>query len=367
MSENQETTTENLEDESSEMTIEDTQQQLAEMYLNFLDKNKKGIFGAVTWLGVNLNPLQKDAVEYLTTDAVAKEKTDFFSNIGKNIKKKFVEKFTWWTMLEYNKASLNKMKALITQYKDDQTKLQDLMDKIAAGIDPTETEIPTQTTETPKSETPTNAPATTVEYNDTTGRGKVISAMDALIEKDKDSSIPYVRWWEDVEKEWWLDCSGMVDYILTQAGLNLNIWELKGRNTTKEYFKETWATLVLWKDEATTEEEWLALIKEKDRLKWLKKWDVVIWNSVTEDYQPSWAEMDYNDKKYYLHHIAMIKSVDEDKGTIDILESNGSQWVTESTINIGDRLHWENHKSKASEMYVWKMNYDKYSTNNIVA
>ena len=40
-------------------------------------------------------------------------------------------------MVEYNKVSLNKMKALITQYKDDQTKLQDLMAQIDTGTDPT--------------------------------------------------------------------------------------------------------------------------------------------------------------------------------------------------------------------------------------
>jgi hypothetical protein len=59
-------------------------------------------------------------------------------------------------MLEYNKASLNKMKALITQYKDDQTKLQDLMAQIAAGFDPT---VEPATPETIT--TPTTSPETT--------------------------------------------------------------------------------------------------------------------------------------------------------------------------------------------------------------
>jgi hypothetical protein len=40
-------------------------------------------------------------------------------------------------MLEYDKTSLNKMKALIVQYKDDQAKLQELMAQIQAGTDPT--------------------------------------------------------------------------------------------------------------------------------------------------------------------------------------------------------------------------------------
>ena len=61
-------------------------------------------------------------------------------------------------MLEYDKASLSKMKALITQYKNDQTKLQGLMDQIAAGTDPTATETPPtpveQTTNPPVASTP---------------------------------------------------------------------------------------------------------------------------------------------------------------------------------------------------------------------
>lgn len=204
-----------------------------------------------------------------------------------------------------------------------------------------------------------------IEYNDYSAREKITASMDNLIEKDKVEPIPYVWWAEDIDKEWWLDCSWMVDYVLKEAWADLLLWkELVERNTTRQYFKETWATLVLWKNEATTKEEWLELIKKEGRLKWLQKWDVVIWNSATEDYQPDWAKMEYNGKEYYLHHIAMITSVDENKWTIDVLESNGSQWVTENTLDIREWLHGENHKNKASEMYVGKMNYDKYFTNN---
>jgi hypothetical protein len=51
--------------------------------------------------------------------------------------------------LEYNKASLAKMKGLITQYKDDQTKLQGLMAQIQAGTDPTIETTPTTTPNSP--------------------------------------------------------------------------------------------------------------------------------------------------------------------------------------------------------------------------
>jgi len=45
-------------------------------------------------MGVNLNPLQKDAMEYLTTEKSVSDKKDIFSNIGKKIKEKFMEKIT---------------------------------------------------------------------------------------------------------------------------------------------------------------------------------------------------------------------------------------------------------------------------------
>ncbi len=171
MSENLEETT--PENESSEMTIEDTKEQLATMYLKFLDQKKWGILGTTAWLGVNLNPLQKDAVEYLTTDTTVADKKDFLSNIWKNIKKKFVEKFTWWTALEYNKTSLNNMKDIlwdkdkfnalmeaINKKKDDEIEIQNLMFQIEAGNflkDVTDTTNPTAQSSTPKT-SPENTP-----------------------------------------------------------------------------------------------------------------------------------------------------------------------------------------------------------------
>ncbi len=118
-------------------TIADTKQQLAEAYLLFLDQQKGWVFATGAWLWVNLNPLQKDAIEYLTTETAVTDKTDILSTIGKNIKKKVIEKFTWWTMIEYDKIKLNKMKALIVANKDNQTKLQELITQIQAGTDPT--------------------------------------------------------------------------------------------------------------------------------------------------------------------------------------------------------------------------------------
>lgn len=136
MSEDQE----KIKTESWAETIEDTKTQLAEMYLNFLDKQKWWLMATWASLGVNLNPLQKDAVEYLTSEAAEEE--DILSKIGKNIKEKLIEKVTEWTFLEYNKANLTKMKSLIMQYKGDQAKLQELMKQIEEGKDPTAESLP---------------------------------------------------------------------------------------------------------------------------------------------------------------------------------------------------------------------------------
>ena len=156
MVENQETPqtppSHNSTPESSTETIEDTKQQLAEAYLNFLDKQKGGILATTAWLGVNLNPLQKEALEYLTTETTTKEKKDIFETIRKNIKKKSIEQISGWTILAYDKTSLSKMKALIMQHKNDQAKLQELMAQIQSGTDPT---LGTAT------ETATNTPTST--------------------------------------------------------------------------------------------------------------------------------------------------------------------------------------------------------------
>lgn len=151
--------------EETTETVEDTKTQLAKMYLDFLDKQKWGIIATGAGLGVSLNPLQKDAIEYLTADTVIKEKKDIFSTFAKNLKKKLIEKFTWWTFVEYDKTSLNKMKALITANKDNQTKLQELMAQIEAGTDPTLATVDaTTTTTTDKTTTPETD--TKTEYQD---------------------------------------------------------------------------------------------------------------------------------------------------------------------------------------------------------
>lgn len=90
-------------------------------------------------------------------EETAQEKSDIFSKLKKNLKKKLIERATGGTFLEYNTASLNKMKALIDQYKNDKAKLEQLKLQIEEGKDPTSEQLapssPTQdTSETPNSQ-----------------------------------------------------------------------------------------------------------------------------------------------------------------------------------------------------------------------
>ncbi len=131
------TDTEKQESPTVESWEKTTGQELAKAYADFLDRQKWWLMATGASLGVNFNPLKQDAIEYMTAETAKKDKKNVFENIGKNIKKKFVEKFTGWTFIEYDKASLNKMRALIMQYKNDEKKLQELKDQIDAGTDPT--------------------------------------------------------------------------------------------------------------------------------------------------------------------------------------------------------------------------------------
>lgn len=122
-------------------TIEETREELAKTYLTFLDQQKWWIIGTWAGLGVNLNPLQKSTIEYLTSVANAEEKKNIFKTIGNNIKKKVMEKIgmQWsgieWMSIEYDKAKLEKVKAMIIQNKDDKKALKDLIDQVKSGVD----------------------------------------------------------------------------------------------------------------------------------------------------------------------------------------------------------------------------------------
>lgn len=331
-------------------TIEDTKQQLAEAYLLFLDQQKWWAFATGAWLWVNLNPLQKDAIEYLTTETAVTKKTDIFSTIGKNIekniKKKFIETFTWWTLIEYDKAKLNKMKALIVANKDNQTKLQELITQIQAGTDPTIDTLADDKTKTPVV-VPVVTPESKVEYTDKTNRDKVITALDAILAKDAKTAIPYVWWGKDIETQWGVDCSWLLYDTIKDAWLNEKLF------SSRSAFLDLETKLV----ELDADKK----IK-KDGLENIQKWDFIFWNSTNPKYSRSAGEIPTitkDNKDYRIHHIAFIDKINYDDGTIDVVESNGSEGVTKSTVDVN---YWLTTTDKhVSELYVAHVNYDTFA------
>lgn len=325
-------------------TIADTKEQLAAAYLLFLDQQKWWVLATGAWLWVNLNPLQKDAIEFLTTETAVTEKTDIFSTIGKNIKKKFIEKFTWWTMVEYDKIKLNKMKALIVANKDNQIKLQELITQIQAGTDPT-IDAPVADDKTP-AVVPVVTPENNIEYADKTNRDKVIIALDTILAKDAKTAIPYVWWGKDIETQWWVDCSWLLYDTIKDAWLNEKLF------SSRSAFLDLKTKLVQLDADKKI---------KKDGLENIQKWDFIFWNSTNPEYSRSAGEIPTitkDHKDYRIHHIAFIDKINYDDGTIDVVESNGSQGVTKSTVDVN---YWLTTKNKSvSELYVAHVNYDTF-------
>jgi len=329
---------ENTGEESWETTIEDTKQQLAEAYLDFLDKQK--------W-GVLYYHNGKDALEYLTTETTGKDKKDILWTFLKNVTNRSIEKISWWTVMEYDKASLAKMKALITQYKNDQTKLQELMAQIQAGTDPTVTEIITPT----KSKTTTEvvatwavvAWATAVESAEKMSdrRKAVINNIHAIIAQDQKKNIDY-QWWGKTKTSDGLDCSGLINYVIIHAWLDIG-----------------WDSRTLFQQFPTTKLELTDNKSISNDVSNIKEGDVIFWNSVKPWF--TWPThgtpppVEKDGKLYCIHHVAFIKNINKEKGTVDVVQSSGG-WVNEATINVSDVASHQN------ELYVAQVDYEKLST-----
>lgn len=89
---------------------------------------------------------------------------------------------------------------------------------------------------------------------------------------------------------------------------------------------------------------------------------MLFWNSIDTSYHRSAGpipEITKENKKYRIHHIAFVEKINYADGTIDVVESNGSQGVTKNTINVADWL--TNKKEKNSELYIGSINYNVLS------
>jgi hypothetical protein len=62
-------------------------------------------------------------------------------------------------------------------------------------------------------------------------------------------------------------------------------------------------------------------------------------------------------KTYKIHHVAFIEKINYSEWTVDIVESNGSEWVTKSTIDVNA---WATTtETYRSELYAGHIDYDK--------
>ena len=317
----------------SQVPLEDIKQQLAEAYLNFLDQQKWGILATGAGLGININPLKKDAVDYLTTEGISSNKKNIFSKFKENLKKKLIEKVTWWTMLAYDKASLNKMKSLIMQNKDDQSKLQALMRQIAEGVDPTLIGLTSKDWLSQKK--------TNLEYTDKDMRKNVIHSLNAVIEENKKSSIKYLWGWRS-DPEKWFDCSGLISYVANQAGLQMS-------GDSRDMFKRLDSKKLALKENS---HEIITDVSD------IKEGDLIFRNSTNPEYhRKSWAIpwLEKDGITYRIHHVAFIKDIDVVRWIVSIVESNGAEWVTESQLDVAKELTEKDHKS---ELYAAHIDYD---------
>jgi len=195
-------------------------------------------------------------------------------------------------------------------------------------------------------------------------RERINQSLDNLLELDKNSPIKYVRWGDDIAREWWLDCSGMVDYIIKQAWWQIVYnWRVTWRNTAREYFQDFDTVKVLDKNEARNKKEAKEISYNRLKDMNLQRGDLLHRDSIDPRYKRStWPipSLTKDWKEHRIHHIAVIDSINSD-WTINIVESNGSQWVTKNIVDPRKQLNWV--WKKKSELYVSKLDYSKYFEN----
>lgn len=291
-------------------SVENIKQELAEMYVDFLDQQKEGVISLWASLWANLNPLKKDAIAYLVGEETAQEKSDIFSKLKKNLKKKLIERATGGTFLEYNTASLNKMKALINQYKNDKAKLEQLKLQIEEGKDPTSEQLapsPTQdTSETPNAQEagPQVAPvvATSMILDEQLQANKEISqeektyiqtnikqSVEALKQKWSLTDITQIK---DMQGNRVLQCNGETPYINTEV-----IYDLAGLALL--YYKKTGTPLIIESGYRTIDHQ--QQLKQDNKKSWVPTADA--WYSGHN----MWYSLDMSKETRYADKIGWVK------------------------------------------------------------
>lgn len=292
-------------------SVENIKQELAEMYVDFLDQQKEGVISLWASLWANFNPLKKDAIAYLVGEETAQEKSDIFSKLKKNLKKKLIERATGGTFLEYNTASLNKMKALIDQYKNDKAKLEQLKLQIEEGKDPTSEQLapssPTQdTSETPNAQEVVTqvAPvvATSMILDEQLQDNKNISpeeknyiqtnikqSVEVLKQKWSLTDISEIK---DMQGNCVLQCKGETPYVNTEVIYDLTWLALV-------YYKKTGAPLIIESGYRTIDHQ--QQLKEDNKKSWVPTADA--WYSGHN----MWYSLDMSKETRYADKIGWVK------------------------------------------------------------
>ena len=320
-------------DSSSE--IEDLREEVADLYVTMLDAKKEGIVWTVAWLGVSLNPLKKEAKEYLLSFDTQKEK-DIFDKLWKKFEKAFMEKLTGGTLIDYNKTELDKMKSLIAQNKDSKTALENIKSQIEEGKDPTANPLP----EADGQEQQKQVPPVTVETALTGKRQQVLKQLDEVVSYDSNHAVKYT-WGGRESLAQWLDCSGLLIYTMHHAGL-----ESPGGDS-RAMFKKL-----------STEKLDMNADGKIENLTTIKPGDALFWNTTNPEYdwkQSSIPTIKKDGNDYRIHHVAFVKEVTS-SGELVIVESNGSEGIVQRKIDYKHELEESKHKS---ELYVGHVDYDQ--------
>jgi len=240
------------------------------------------------------------------------------------------------------------MKALITQHKDDQPKLQELMAQIQAGTDPTIETSPTTTPNAPVAVAAwAAAVGTAVESTEkmTDRRKAVLANVNAVLEQDKKKDIHYNRWGHSSIQAW-LDCGGLIVYTYNQAWLKV---DGNGRSLFQKFPSKRLEVDDAWAITTDTSQ--------------FQAWDVLVFDALDATYYDTpdhrtWMHTvaGSEGQQIHPHHFAFIKSFNREKGTVNIIESNGSQGVTESECSISHRLNKVGNRKSA--LHAIHVDYD---------
>lgn len=173
-------------------------------------------------------------------------------------------------------------------------------------------------------------------------RKKVLEGSNTVVAQAKKKKIPYVFWSRDIKK--WLDCSWFVEHVIeNEAKLEYPITGTTSAANVYRQFSDAWyETSVLLK-------KWETTVNKTGT----KPGDLVVRASTNPKFKWRNGKRPAKVNWMPIHHIAIITKVYPD-GRIQVAESNGKKWVTETIYTPSKILNGK----KPSELHVIHMKYD---------